>query len=212
VFQPSGNATAADKAPSRHEREAAPAAGLDDTFRADTEDAPRLPPNHPPISARSSAEGEPVPSSDDAPLLTWKAPPGWVVAPSRSTMRLATYRPPATSPEGASTELTVSRAGGSTEANIDRWAGQFDSPSHDVRATRTVDGFHVTTLMVEGTYQGGMGATGTLGSRPDWALLGAVVETRGLPYFFKLVGPAPVVRAAQPAFELLLASIRRAGA
>jgi hypothetical protein len=42
-------------------------------------------------------------------------------------------------------------------------------------------------------------------------LLGAVVETDGPFYFFKMVGPADAVRAARPAFDVLLSSVRKPG-
>jgi hypothetical protein len=121
-------------------------------------------------------------------------------------MRLATYRIPSAKGDSELPEMTVSRAGGSTEANIQRWVGQFDDAGRDIQKEKTVAGLHVTTVEVSGTYVGGgmMGAA-PAARHPGFMLLGAVVESKaGAPYFFKLVGPIASVRAAQPGFNAML--------
>jgi hypothetical protein len=160
-----------------------------------------LPPNHPAMGA----QGNDLPAAREQAALAWTAPAGWEVAPSRSTIRLATYRVPGAAPA----ELTVTRAGGSTEDNLERWVGQFDNAGKDTRAVRTIAGFHVTTLEVSGTYDGGMSSTGPETAHAGWSLLGAVIETSGPFYFFKMVGPSEAVRAARPAFEALMNSVRK---
>jgi hypothetical protein len=167
-----------------------------------------LPPNHPPL--RSSAPSHPDVASarNEAPGITWTQPAAWEVRPSSSAMRLVTYRPRAQSAGAADVEVTITRAGGTPRANLDRWVGQFDGAGADVRAERTVDGVRIETVEVNGIYEGGMTKSGADEPHPGWGLLGAVVETNGLPYFFKLIGPAAAVADARPAFEALLGSIR----
>jgi hypothetical protein len=159
-----------------------------------------LPPGHPAI--HSDARTAPTSTAAEAPTLHWTAPVGWDAAASESPIRLATYR-------SGALELTVSRAGGSTDANLARWVGQFDQAGPDTRHESTVNGLHVSTLEVAGTYEGGMTPGGSEHAHPRWALLGAVVETSGPSYFFKLVGPDAEVRAAHPAFDALLRSVGR---
>ena len=122
-------------------------------------------------------------------------------------MRLATYKIPA---KGGSeeAELSVTRAGGSTDANLTRWEGQFDpqTKSKAERAVRQVAGLKVTTILVRGTYAGGM-MGGSAESKPNWALLGAVVETADTPHFFKMTGPADTVSAARNEFDALIGSL-----
>ena len=166
-----------------------------------------LPPNHPPL-APQSAESSFAPD-ESPPAVTWTAPHGWEAAPNRSPMRLATYRVPGPAGKGDGAELTVTRAGGSTSDNLERWVGQFDSAGPDKRAERTVAGLRVSTLEVSGTYEGGMTKAGTDTAHPGWGLLGAVVESTGPFYFFKMVGPADAVNAARPAFDTLVSSVRR---
>jgi hypothetical protein len=50
------------------------------------------------------------------------------------------------------------------------------------------------------------------GAAPDkkdgWAMVAAVVESSGSPYFFKLLGPADQVDHARAAFDQLVGSIK----
>ena len=101
--------------------------------------------------------------------------------------------------------MSVARAGGTPEANIQRWLAQFDSAGKDTRTEKTVRGLHATIVEVGGTYagMGGMGGA----SHPGWELLGAIVETGASSYFFKMLGPAAAVKAAHASFDALLASL-----
>jgi hypothetical protein len=161
-----------------------------------------LPPNHPPIGGASSPHGLMPAADTEAPAIAWKIPAGWQEAPNPNAMRLATYRVP------GGVEMSVSRAGGATEANIQRWIAQFDDVGREGRVEKTVRGLHLVTVDVSGTYVGGGMAMGApTESKPGWALVGAIVESRSPPYFFKMTGPAAAVRAARPAFDRLLDSI-----
>ncbi len=167
---------------------------------------PSLPANHPAIGAHSP---HPAPQADELPAITWAAPADWQSVSNPNAMRLATYRVRGAS-DSEMADVSVSRAGGSTDANIERWIGQFDDAGRDQRSQRTVSGFKVTVVEVGGTYLGGPMSPGAThpSPRPGWALLGAIVETQGSPYFFKLVGPATTVHAAHAKFLALIDSIR----
>jgi hypothetical protein len=123
-------------------------------------------------------------------------------------MRLATYRVPA-APGGDEAELTVARAGGSTDANIERWRGQFEGAGKPERIERTVHGLKVTIVELAGTYQavGMMPGAAPSAPRAGYALLAAIVETPGSPYFFKMVGPAATVKSSRSSFDALIGSI-----
>src|ERR1019366_9280910 len=164
-----------------------------------------LPPGHPPVGGMNAQQGPA--SADDAPGLRWTMPAGWQAAPNPSPMRLATYHVPGPSGGALDAEMSVARAGGTTEANIQRWVGQFDDAGPDEQTEKTVRGLHVTTVEVTGTYLGaGMGAGAASAPRPKGSLLAAIVEPPGSPYFFKLVGPAATVRAGRAAFDGLVGS------
>ena len=167
-----------------------------------------LPPNHPPVGAMNAAHGAMGPTgSDEAPAIRWQVPGGWVTAPNPNPMRIATYKVPAAARGTDDAEMTVARAGGTTEANIQRWLGQFDDAGPDRRTDTTVRGLKVTIVEVTGTYLGsGMVAGAPPTPHPRWSLLAAIVETSGSPYFFKLVGPEATVHAARAGFDSLVNS------
>jgi hypothetical protein len=132
--------------------------------------------------------------------LSWKAPKRWEKVPNASTMRLATYRVP---PDA---EMTVTQAGGTVDANADRWIGQFDEASRKGarRTTRKVHDLDVTIVEVSGHYSGGMSADG---GGAGIALVGVIVATPGMPHFFKLTGPAKTVAAARAEVDELVGSL-----
>ena len=53
--------------------------------------------------------------------------------PNTSSMRLATYHVPAAKGDADETDVSVVRAGGTTDANIDRWVRQFDEAGAPAR-------------------------------------------------------------------------------
>jgi len=161
-----------------------------------------LPPNHPSIGGALSPQGSLAPAEGDPPAIVWKMPDTWQQAPNPNAMRLATYRVP------GGVEVSVSRAGGSTEANIQRWIAQFEDLHRDTRAEKIVHGLQVVTVDIAGTYVGGgMTMGGPAEPKHDWAMMGAIVESGGAPYFFKMTGPAGAVHAAQPVFDRFLESV-----
>jgi hypothetical protein len=168
-----------------------------------------LPAGHPPVDSRDRAAApRAMPGaapSDDAPLA-WKAPARWQLVPNANSMRIATYRVPRAPGDSEDAELSIMQAGGSVDANAERWIGQFDSLSQKSakRSTRKVGPLEVTIVEVQGTYSAGMGAQA---SRTGWALLGAIAPTPNMPCFFKLTGPAKSVSAARGDFDALVASI-----
>jgi len=174
-----------------------------------------LPPNHPAMGAATHGGGAPThaggsqgltPPSEEAADLVWKKPSAWKDAPNPSSMRIATYRVPGAS--GAEdADVSISRAGGSLDMNIERWVGQFQGAEKETRVARVVRGVNVTIVEIHGAYVGGgMGGSGSA-PKAGWAMLTAVVEGGGTPYFMKMVGPDATVKAARPQFDELVGSI-----
>lgn len=158
-----------------------------------------MPPGHPPIATDDPA---PLPEAG----LAWTAPVRWrTKAPT--SMRLASYGVPRAAGDTEDGDVSVMQAGGTVDANIDRWAGQFGDDSKQTlkRSTRKVAGLNVTIVELEGTYAGGMSDSA---EKKSWALLGAIVATPSMPHFFKLTGPARTVRSARAEFDALVGSIK----
>ena len=172
-----------------------------------------LPPDHPalePGAAATAGDTDGVEPTDLPAALTWKAPPEWPAGPNPSSMRIATHKVPRAPKDAEDAELSISRAGGDVEANVQRWVEQFEGTGKETHSEKHVRGLAITVVEVEGTYQGGMGAASA--PRQGWALLGAIVPTPEQPYFFKLTGPAATVHAARAKFDALLDGVAPAGA
>jgi hypothetical protein len=168
-----------------------------------------LPPGHPAIGAMGQTPAVDEAPAGARPALEWKAPARWQLVPNASTMRIATYRIPRAPGDAADAELSITQAGGSAEANAQRWIGQFDQSGQKParQTTRKVGSLDVLVVEVQGAFSGGMGADGK--AQPGWALLGAIVSTPGLPHFFKLTGPVKTVLAARGEFDAMLATFRQ---
>jgi hypothetical protein len=154
----------------------------------------------------------PTPGATAGREIVWTDPPGWQKVPSSSSMRKATYKVPAAPGDVDEGEMAVfyfRGEGGGTEANIQRWIGQFPDakPEDAKRSQRTVSGLKQTIVDLEGTYSSGMpGAPAT--PKSQYRLIGAVVETPAGPYFFKLTGPKKTVEAARGAFFSMLDGVK----
>lgn len=133
-------------------------------------------------------------------------------------MRLATYMIPHAAGDAENGECGVyyfgPGQGGSVEANLDRWIGQFvqadGKPSKTAAKVekRTLHGLKVTTVDVSGAYTGMGGPMAQTGKPvPGYRLLGAVVEGPQGSIFFKFTGPAKTTAQNQAAFNKMLDSM-----
>lgn len=193
-----------------------------------------LPSDHPPIGgAQGSQDGRRAggaapsraPSGGGSPggggagvPVEWEAPEAWQKVQPSSSMRKAQYKLPG--PEGAApATLAVyyfgAQQGGSVQANIDRWTGQFEtaeggSGSDAAETTkREVAGMTVHMVDVAGTFNPGRGM-GAGGPKQDHRMLASIVETGRGPVFFKLVGPEQTVGSHESEFESLVDSFQPA--
>jgi hypothetical protein len=179
-------------------------------------DTNELPPDHPAIGSMDNAMGnamgeaprDAVHSDPTEPAaLVWKAPAAWSSLPNPNRMRLATYKIPAATGDTDETDLVVARAGGDVKANIARWAAQFTGGPAPIETHKKVHDLDVTTVQIDGTYEGGMMANENA-AHEHWSMLGAIVVTPGESYFFKVIGPAATVRAAKKPFDAMLDGIK----
>ena len=167
-----------------------------------------LPPDHPAVPSAPKAGMPDLAPDDEGADLEWSVPAGWRTMPNPSSMRIATYAVPHAAGDAADADVSVTRAGGDVSANIARWGTQFEGAGEPKLKTQTVHGLEVTVVELEGTYGSAMSADTK--PRPGWALLGAIVRTRGQPYFFKMTGPAATVHGARAAFTSLVDSVHPA--
>jgi hypothetical protein len=106
--------------------------------------------------------------------------------------------------------------GGTIEANMTRWVGQFTQPdgseTKPKRDERNVRGIPVALVEAKGNYSGGMAMPG--GPAPsgmnDAMLLGAIAKGPNGAVFFKFTGPRASLEKARAAFDGLIDSIQPA--
>ena len=129
-------------------------------------------------------------------------------------MRKATYAIPHADKDKEDGELGIfyfgPGMGGSVDANVDRWVKQFsDVPVDKIkRADRAANGLVEHTVEIaSGTFNANSMMQGPAKQKPNFALLGAIVEAPSGSYFFKLTGPADTVAAARADFYHLLDSV-----
>jgi hypothetical protein len=147
--------------------------------------------------------------------LESQAPAAWTMVPPETDKRLAQFK--ITTPgEGMTAEVIVyyfgKGGGGSAEANIERWLGQFvgtkDHPVIPVINRFVSNGMAVTTAEMHGPYARGIGV-GPVGiPKPDQTLLAAVVETPAGNLIIQIHGKAASVSAQKEGFLAFVRSIR----
>lgn len=173
------------------------------------------------LGAASAVHGQPA-ATDEATVFTiaggalsLEAPTGWRRVQPKSGMIETEFAIPSEgkAPDNAPLapgRMTVMGAGGSVEANIDRWYGQFAQPdgssTKDKAATKTfrVAGRDVTLVDISGTYKdspGGPFAGGKTVDRPGYRMLAAIVEGADGNYFLKFYGPAGTVERHADGFR-----------
>lgn len=149
-----------------------------------------------------------------------EAPAGWKQVPPKSGIVETEFAVPSEG-DAAPGRMTVMGAGGSVQANVDRWYGQFTQPdgsaTKDKATTKTLKlaGCTVTLVDVAGTFKdmpGGPFAGGQAVERPDYRMLAAIVETpeKGS-YFLKFTGPGATVAKHADGFRKMVEGLVAAG-
>jgi len=106
--------------------------------------------------------------------------------------------------------------GGGVEANVKRWQEQFrdESGRPPKVESKVVKGKNVDVTRVEtsGRYVAPVvpGSPETH-NKPNYRLLGGIVQAGEIGYFIRMVGPEKTMTSARPAFDELLASITVGG-
>lgn len=149
-----------------------------------------------------------------------EAPAGWKQVPPKSGIVETEFAVPSEG-DAAPGRMTVMGAGGSVQANVDRWYGQFTQPdgsaTKDKATTKTLKlaGCTVTIVDVAGVFKdmpGGPFAGGQAVDRPDYRMLAAIVETpeKGS-YFLKFYGPGATVAKHADGFRKMVEGLVAAG-
>src|SRR5438093_5548959 len=141
--------------------------------------------------------------------FTFTRPANWEWVESASAMRKAELKV-VDEKTKAKAEVVFYHFGqggaGGTQANVDRWFGQFVEPRDKINAKTeesTVGKHKVTYVSAEGTYKSGMPG-GPQTPMPNHALLGAIIEASEGSVFVKLTGPKELAKSATQDFKKMV--------
>ena len=140
-------------------------------------------------------------------------PEAWPLVPSTSRMRLATLKLPRVDGDEVDGEMSVIQlpGGGSIDANIRRWEGQFrEKPQAKTRRLQTDGGIALTLVEMEGTFSPGGPMSQGKGAAAGTLLLGSIVELphHGGLLFFKGWGPKATMERWRGEFETFMESLK----
>ena len=144
--------------------------------------------------------------------LMFEATGDWKSVKPKSRMLEFEIEVPKVEADESNGRLTIMGAGGSIDANIQRWEGQFGQPDGSATEAKTkkftVEEMEVTMVDVSGTFTQTMGGPFSGGKKvesPDQRMLAAIIQTpKSGNYFVKLVGPAATIKANEAEFEKMI--------
>src|SRR6185436_1836522 len=127
--------------------------------------------------------------------FTFTRPADWEWVPSTSAMRKAELKVESKDKKEKAEVIFFhfgESNGGGTQANVDRWLGQFQEPKDKLRSKVeevTVGNRKITHVEAEGTYMSGLPG-GPKKPMPNSMLIGAILESDQGNVFVRLTGPA----------------------
>jgi hypothetical protein len=143
----------------------------------------------------------------DAIELT--APAEWRRVPAASSVLAAEFILPRGEGDQEDGRLTISTAGGSVEANIDRWKSQFKPAPQDASQEEiTAGGLKVTIVDLSGTFNDQRGPFAPATPRPNFRMIGAVIPVDGQSHFIKATGPKSTIAHQEEAIRQFIRSVR----
>lgn len=147
----------------------------------------------------------------DVTLFKLTAPEKWVKKEPKSKIVEFEYAAPATKGDTEDGRLTVMRAGGGVDANIDRWIGQFTQPDGKATADRAkrskknVGGLDVHLVDISGTYKDQPGGPfGPSVNRDKYRMVAAIIVSKDAQVFLKFYGPEQTISDNEKAFQAMI--------
>jgi gluconolactonase len=130
--------------------------------------------------------------------LKLAVPTTWESEKPSNRLRLAQFVIPKAEGDSEAGELVISPPiGGTPEANIQRWIGQFEADGREAKMTEGTapDGKYIL-VNLKGTFKKSIGPPIAMKTtpKPGYRMLGVILQTKaGGNYFFKLTGPDKTV-------------------
>ena len=142
--------------------------------------------------------------------ITLTAPAGWQRKPPSSSFVAAEFVLPRAEGDDADGRLTVSSAGGSLEANVDRWKGQFDPLAKQAPLDEIdLNGLKATIVDYSGDFNDQRGPFAPAVKRPDYRMIAAIVPVEGRLFFIKATGPQNTIASHADKIHEFIRSVQR---
>jgi hypothetical protein len=143
-------------------------------------------------------------------VISLEAPAGWIREQPRVRIIEAEFSVPAVEGDAnAAGRVTLMRAGGTVQANIDRWMAQFSPLDRKAVEKTSVAGQEVHLVDLAGTYLNRRGPFAPAVASDDYRMLGAIVVTKQYGrYFVKFYGPRAIVGKNEKAFQSMIKSLK----
>ena len=141
--------------------------------------------------------------------FSFAVPEKWEWVETASSMRKAQLKVPDADKKGDAEVIFFHFGpgnGGGTQANVDRWLGQFKEPKDKINSkvdNATVNNRKVTYVQAEGTYLAGMPG-GPKTEQANAMLLGAILESGEGNVFIRMTGPAALVKSSKQGFTQMV--------
>jgi len=150
--------------------------------------------------------------------LQFTIPTKWVVETPESPARAGQWRVlPLHPQDGDSGEVAVfyfgPGVGGSAKENIEAWIGTMfnveGQPAAAKENNHTTNGFKISQVVIFGTYNRVVSLPGVPPqSKPNYGLLGAVIEGPQGSIYWRFTGPEPLITASLPLFNKIIDGVK----
>ncbi len=97
---------------------------------------------------------------------------------------------------GDDVTLTLSRASGGLDSNLDRWRGQFSLSREEIQKEISLASTTASLIDLQGEFSPGFGKE----ADGEWRMIGVVVPLPQQSYFMKLTGPVDQVASVEEDF------------
>jgi hypothetical protein len=186
------------------------AVGCGESYRPEQRDAPAS--STPSVSEDGSRSAATADAATGGVLeidgLRLTAPDAWVRQEPRSEFVTAEFSLPRAEGDETDGRLTVSKAGGGVDANLERWRGQFEGNlTRDVAEDLQVAGLTVKLLDCAGTFNDQPGPFAPGVQREGYRMIGAVIPTEGQLTFVKAYGPEKTMEKYEQSIRSFLQNL-----
>ena len=152
--------------------------------------------------------------------LSFTIPSRWQIQVVESPARGGEWRVPPLRGQGDAGEVVVfyfgPGAGGAARENIEAWIGtMFSAGGHpaDKQWQYQAGGFTISQVVIFGTYNQVVSSPGIPPvPRPNYGLLGTVIDNPAGNIYWRLTGPEALVTATLPLFNKMIESVKIQGA